>query len=72
VLRGILIEDNRLVFKRELTANFAKGWWRLCAVGISYQGRTHEESSKNGWRDVYRAIHCILKYNLTRSRYRAR
>jgi hypothetical protein len=32
-------------------------------VGISYYGRTFEEGKKIGWKDGFRAIYCILKYN---------
>ena len=37
---------------------------RIYEVGISYYGRTYEEGKKIGWRDGFRAIYCILKYNL--------
>jgi hypothetical protein len=33
-------------------------------VGISYFGRTYEEGKKIGWKDGFRAIYAILKYNL--------
>ena len=35
-------------------------------VGISYYGRTYAEGKKIGYRDGFRAIYCILKYNLLR------
>ena len=37
---------------------------RIYEVGISYYGRTYEEGKKIGWRDGFRAIWCILKYNI--------
>ena len=37
---------------------------RIYEVGISYYGRTYDEGKKIGWRDGFRAIFCILKYNL--------
>jgi len=37
-------------------------------VGISYSGRTYEEGKKIGWKDGWRAIWSILKYNLRRRR----
>ena len=35
-------------------------------VGIAYYGRTYEQGKKVDWRDGFRAIYCILKYNLFR------
>ena len=37
---------------------------RIYEVGISYYGRTFEEGKKIGWKDGFRAIYCIIKYNL--------
>ena len=39
---------------------------RIYEVGISYYGRTYAEGKKIGYRDGFRAIYCILKYNLFR------
>ncbi|NUO03462.1 MAG: glycosyltransferase family 2 protein, partial [Saprospiraceae bacterium] len=36
---------------------------RIYEVGISYYGRTFEEGKKIGWKDGFRAIYCIIKYN---------
>ena len=33
-------------------------------VGISYYGRTYDEGKKINWKDGFRAIYCILKYNI--------
>lgn len=64
VLDGIQIEENRFGFEPEITAKVARGRWRIYEVGISYYGRTYEEGKKIGWRDGFRAIYAILKYNL--------
>ena len=37
---------------------------RIYEVGISYYGRSYEDGKKIGWRDGFRAIYCIIKYNL--------
>jgi glycosyltransferase involved in cell wall biosynthesis len=37
---------------------------RIYEIGISYYGRTYEDGKKIGWQDGFRAIYCILKYNL--------
>ena len=36
-------------------------------TGISYRGRTYAEGKKIGIRDAWRALYCILKYNLPKA-----
>ena len=64
VIQSIKIEENRFGFEPEITAKVTKGNWRIFEVGISYYGRTYAEGKKIGWRDGFRAIYCIVKYNL--------
>lgn len=64
ILDRIRIEENRFGFEPEITAKVAKLRCRVYEVGISYHGRTYEEGKKIGWRDGFRALWCILKYNL--------
>lgn len=64
VIQSIKIEENRFGFEPEITAKVAKGGWRIYEVGISYFGRTYAEGKKIGWRDGFRAIFAIVKYNL--------
>lgn len=66
VLERITIEENRFGFEPEITAKVARLRVPLYEVSISYHGRTYEEGKKIGWRDGFRAIWCILKYNLFR------
>jgi glycosyltransferase involved in cell wall biosynthesis len=66
VLEQITIEENRFGFEPEITAKVARLRVPLYEVSISYHGRTYEEGKKIGWRDGFRAIWCILKYNLLR------
>jgi len=66
VVQGIEIEESRFGFEPEITAKIARGGWRIYEVGISYAGRTYDEGKKIGWRDGFRAVWCILKYNLRR------
>ena len=67
ILQQIKIEENRFGFEPEITAKVAalKGC-RIYEVGISYYGRTYAEGKKIGWRDGFRAIYAIVKYNLFR------
>lgn len=65
VIQGIKLKENRFGFEPEVTAKIArvKGI-RIYEVGISYYGRTYEEGKKIGWKDGFRAIYCMIKYNL--------
>jgi glycosyltransferase involved in cell wall biosynthesis len=66
VLEKITIEEDRFGFEPEITAKIAKLDVRIYEIGISYSGRTYKEGKKIGWKDGFRAIHCIIKYNLFR------
>jgi glycosyltransferase involved in cell wall biosynthesis len=65
-IQDIIIEENRFGFEPEITAKMAKKRCRIYEVGISYYGRTYEEGKKISWKDGFRALICILKYNLFR------
>ncbi|MEY2904644.1 MAG: hypothetical protein RJA52_660, partial [Bacteroidota bacterium] len=65
IIKSIDLKENRFGFEPEVTAKIAKiKGVRIYEVGISYYGRTYEEGKKIGWRDGFRALYCILKYNL--------
>lgn len=65
IIKSIQIKENRFGIEPEITAKIAKiKGIRIYEVGISYYGRTYEEGKKIGWKDGFRAIYCILKYNL--------
>jgi glycosyltransferase involved in cell wall biosynthesis len=66
VIQSITIEESRFGFEPEITAKVAKMKCRIYEVGISYYGRTYSEGKKIGWKDGFRAIYCIVKYNLFR------
>jgi len=65
VIQKINLKEYRFGFEPEVTAKISRvPKIRIYEVGISYYGRTYEEGKKIGWRDGFRAIYCILKYNL--------
>jgi glycosyltransferase involved in cell wall biosynthesis len=65
IIQNIELKEKRFGFEPEVTAKIARvPNIRIYEVGISYYGRTYEEGKKIGWRDGFRAIFCILKYNL--------
>ncbi|MEY3660457.1 MAG: glycosyltransferase family 2 protein [Pseudohongiellaceae bacterium] len=66
VIQSIPLEENRFGFEPEITAKLAKRNLRIFEVGISYHGRSYAEGKKIGWKDGFRALYCILKYNLFR------
>ena len=65
ILENISIEENRFGVEPEITAKIAKlrPRIRIFEVGISYYGRTYEEGKKITWKDGFRAIYEIIKYN---------
>lgn len=65
VVKSLELKEQRFGFEPEVTAKMSRyPNVRIYEVGISYYGRTYEEGKKIGWRDGFRAIWCILKYNL--------
>jgi glycosyltransferase involved in cell wall biosynthesis len=69
ILQQIVLKENRFGFEPEITAKIARiPGIKIYEVGISYYGRTYAEGKKINWKDGIRAIWCILKYNVFRSR----
>lgn len=66
LIQSIEIEEDRFGFEPEITSKVAKRDAVIYEVGISYSGRTYHDGKKIGWRDGFRAIWCVLKYNLLR------
>jgi len=64
VIKSIKIEEERFGFEPEITAKIAKKGYRIYEVGISYYGRSYKEGKKIGWKDGFRAIYSIIKYNV--------
>lgn len=65
IIKSIKIEEDRFGFEPEITAKVAALNCRIYEVGISYSGRTYQEGKKIGWKDGFRAMYAIIKYNLT-------
>jgi len=65
MLKSLLLKENRFGFEPEVTAKISRiPKVRIYEIGISYYGRTYEEGKKISAKDGFRAIYCILKYNL--------
>ena len=64
VIKRLRLEENRFGIEPEITAKVSQLGVRIYEVGVGYAGRTYAEGKKIGWRDGFRAVWCILKYNL--------
>jgi glycosyltransferase involved in cell wall biosynthesis len=65
IAKSLLLKEKRFGFEPEVTAKLSRiPNIRIYEVGISYYGRTYEEGKKIGWKDGFRAIWCIMKYNI--------
>ena len=64
VIKNINLKENRFGFEPEITAKISKKDIRIYEVGIKYFGRKYSEGKKITWKDGFRAIYCIIYYNL--------
>jgi len=64
VIQAIPIEENRFGFEPEVTAKLAKMQLRVMETSVSYYPRSYKEGKKIGVRDGFRAIWCIIRYNV--------
>jgi glycosyltransferase involved in cell wall biosynthesis len=65
LVKQIRFRERRFGFEPEVTSKIARfPKVRIYEVGISYYGRTYEEGKKIGMKDGFRAVWCLLKYNL--------
>ncbi len=68
-IKSLSLKENRFGFEPEVTAKISRiPKISIYEVGISYYGRTYEEGKKIGAKDGFRAIYCILKYGLFKSK----
>lgn len=65
LVQSLVLKEKRFGFEPEVTARISRiPEIRIYEVGISYYGRTYAEGKKISWKDGFRAIWCILKYNI--------
>ncbi|MBT8230210.1 MAG: glycosyltransferase family 2 protein [Saprospiraceae bacterium] len=65
LIKGLKLKEKRFGFEPEVTAKISRiPDIRIYEVGISYYGRTYEEGKKINWKDGFRALYCIMKYNI--------
>lgn len=64
-IQKINLKEKRFGFEPEVTAKISRVKdVRIYEVGISYYGRTYAEGKKIGMKDAFRALYCILRYNI--------
>ncbi len=67
IIQSLDLKEKRFGFEPEVTAKVSRVRdIRIYEVGISYYGRTYAEGKKINWKDGFRAIYCILRYNFFR------
>lgn len=67
IIQSLPLKEKRFGFEPEVTARISRiPGIRIFEVGISYYGRTYQEGKKINWKDGFRAIYCILRYNIFR------
>jgi len=65
IIKTISLQEKRFGFEPEITSKIAKiKGIRIYEMGISYYGRTYLEGKKINWKDGFKAIYCIIRYNL--------
>lgn len=65
IIKNVKLEEKRFGFEPEITSKISRiPHIRIFEVGISYYGRTYSEGKKIGWKDGFRALYCIIKYNV--------
>jgi len=65
IIKSIELKEKRFGFEPEITAKISRiPDIKIYEVGISYYGRTYKEGKKINWKDGFRALYIIIKYNL--------
>lgn len=64
LLKSLTLRENGFGLEVELIAKVARTRCRIYEIGISYSGRTYDEGKKVSWKDGFRAIYAIVRYNL--------
>ena len=64
VLQRVELREKRFGFEPEIVAHISRMRLRIFEMGVSYAGRTYEEGKKIGAKDGFRALYCIVRYNM--------
>jgi glycosyltransferase involved in cell wall biosynthesis len=69
VVADMRIEAQRFDLEPELTARLLRRGHGIVELPISYQGRSHAEGKKIGWRDGIDAVRTLLRWRFLRRQY---
>ena len=65
IIDQVVLKEKRFGFEPEVTAKISRiPNIRIYEVGISYYGRQFSEGKKINWKDGFRALYVIIKYNV--------
>lgn len=64
LLNTIDIKQNRFGFEPEITAKIARRGWRVEEMPIRYNARRWSDGKKIGFKDLFNALYCIVRYGL--------
>ena len=65
IIKNLKLKEKRFGFEPEVTAKISRiPGLRIYEIGISYYGRTYGEGKKINWKDGFRALFSIVKYNI--------
>lgn len=64
IIKDLILKEDRFGFEPEVTAKISKLDLVIYEVGVNYYGRTYKNGKKITWKDGFRAIYCIIRYNL--------
>ncbi len=65
ILKLLVLKEKRFGFEPEVTARVARiPGIRIYEVANAYYGRTYAEGKKIKWKDGFKAIYCVFRYNL--------
>ncbi len=64
VIQSIELKEKRFGFEPEVTAKIAKKHCVIYEKPINYRPRSFNQGKKIGLKDAFRAIYCIIRYNI--------
>jgi hypothetical protein len=65
VVHEIEIKQNRFGFEPEITAKIARRGLRIKELPVRYHARCWSDGKKIGFRDLFNALYCVVRYGLT-------
>jgi glycosyltransferase involved in cell wall biosynthesis len=64
ILNGMTLKEQGFGFEPEFTAKVSRRKCHVREIGISYVARSYPEGKKLKWKDGFRALYAIMRYNV--------